>query len=286
MKIAFLDFWQGFLPNNNFFLHLFKEIFDNVEISSPQDSDIIIYSCFGREYKKYPHKKRIFFTGENKRPNYDDCDLSLSFDIDEYDGRNIRLPLWYLYIDWFKVGTYGNPGYLIPVDYIDNENEFTKVNKTNSVSAVYSNPIHIRNLTMHTFKSRNITTECYGKVKGFKALPDGEKNKLDIISNHKFNMCFENTLFPGYYTEKILHAKVVGAIPIYFSDDSMSVDFNPKCCLNINKYMDDEIYNISKLIEDMNNDGYMNEMSNEPLFINKPSLEILKFKIKNAVENI
>ena len=37
---------------------------------------------------------------------------------------NIRLPLWKMYIDWFDVKTYNNPEYLIPLDYIDNNNEF------------------------------------------------------------------------------------------------------------------------------------------------------------------
>ena len=64
-------------------------------------------------------------------------------------------------------------------------------------------------------------------------IKDGEKYKLDIISDYKFNICFENTIHPGYYTEKLLHAKIAGCIPIYYSDEKMNIDFNEKCALNL-----------------------------------------------------
>ena len=42
--------------------------------------------------------------------------------------------------------------------------------------------------------------------------------KLKIISNHKFNIAFENSSYPGYVTEKITDAFIANTIPIYWGD--------------------------------------------------------------------
>ena len=36
-----------------------------------------------------------------------------------------------------------------------------------------------------------------------------------MISNYKFVLCFENTVYPGYITEKIIDCFVAGTVPIY-----------------------------------------------------------------------
>jgi len=117
MKITFSDFWQypkAFDPNNNFFIHIIRDMFEGVEIVDPEDADVMFFSLFGNENGRYKDCKKVFFTGENVRPNFKRCDYSLTFDFEEHEGKNFRLPLWYLYIDWFGVGTYDNPEWLIP----------------------------------------------------------------------------------------------------------------------------------------------------------------------------
>jgi hypothetical protein len=39
--------------------------------------------------------------------------------------------------------------------------------------------------------------------------------KVATLSNYRFALCFENTAFPGYVTEKIFDCFVAGCIPIY-----------------------------------------------------------------------
>ena len=108
MKISFLDFWGDLDINNNFLINIIRE-FKSVEISSPEDADVIICSVFGNEHCKfYGKKKIIYYTGENIRPNFSSYDLSFSFDFDDYDGRNIRVPLWYFYVDFFNKKSYFN----------------------------------------------------------------------------------------------------------------------------------------------------------------------------------
>ena len=40
--------------------------------------------------------------------------------------------------------------------------------------------------------------------------------KLEILQEYKFNICFENTIFPFYCTEKIWHSIAAGCLPIYY----------------------------------------------------------------------
>jgi hypothetical protein len=41
------------------------------------------------------------------------------------------------------------------------------------------------------------------------------QNKLETISNYQFSICFENMIWPGYMTEKIIDCFVAGTIPLY-----------------------------------------------------------------------
>lgn len=45
--------------------------------------------------------------------------------------------------------------------------------------------------------------------------PIRRNGKIAKISNYKFAICFENTKYPGYLTEKIIDCFVAGVIPIY-----------------------------------------------------------------------
>jgi hypothetical protein len=280
MKISFLDFWSGFLPHNNFIYHLIKSVKESVEVVTPDKADLIIYSCFGNQHNRY-NSKKIFFTGENKRPNFNECDYSISYDFNDYGGKNLRIPLWYYYIDWFNVGTYGNPNYLIPVNYLYEPNEFYKKEKTGFCSAVYSNPVGIRNDFVNILNSYK-KVDCFGKITGFRHLPDGERYKLDIISNYKFNICFENSIYPGYYTEKLLHAKIAGCIPLYYSDEKITEDFNENSFLNLFRVgsMEEMVEMIIKI--DSDESLYMN-MFSETLLSNKIDLSLIKEKIKNIL---
>lgn len=278
MKISFIDFWDGFDPRNNFLYFLLRDVYQNIEVVDPKNAEVIIFSVFGNTNQIYNHCKKIFFTGENIRPDFNKCDHSISFDFDDYRGRNIRIPLWYYYIDWFNVGSYGNPSYLIPVNYLYEPNEFSKKEKIGFCSAVYSNPVGIRNQVV---KLLNVykKVDCYGKVSGFNILQDGERQKLDIISNYKFNICFENSSYPGYYTEKLLHAKVAGCIPIYYSDVKVYEDFNKSCLLFYNNI--DEM--IHEVVNVDNNNVLYNNIINEPLFTKKIELDSIKDKIFNII---
>lgn len=270
MKICFSDFWTPFDFNNNFFVNLLRELYENVEVTTPENADVMFFSVFGNENTLYKDCKKIFYTGENVRPDFNKCDYSLTFDFDDYGGKNFRLPLWYFYIDWFKVGTYDNPEWLIPESYLYGENEFTKKEKNKFCSIVFSRLVDNRANTIEVLSSYK-SVDKFGKCYNSSYLPEGEKPKLDLISNYKFSICYENSLYPGYYTEKLLHAKVAGTIPIYLADQNFSKDFNPNCCINTLNMSFEQI--LDKVKEIDCDDNLYHNIRNQPLFKEKVSLD-------------
>jgi hypothetical protein len=276
MKISFLDYWKypnSFDPYNNFFLHLLRQIFENISVSDPEDADVIFSLGFGVDYTRFKDCIRIQYAGENVRPNLKSFDYSLTFDFDSYGGKNFRFPLWMMHIDWFNVGTYSNPEYLIPENYLYGDNEFTVKEKNKFCSIVFGRGVQNRIdaiNTLNTYKK----VDVYGKYQNCMVLPDGEKQKMNLISNYKFSICFENSIYPGYFTEKLFHAKLAGNIPIYCADEKFSEDFNSKCCINTLNMSMEEI--LQKVIEIDNDDKLYNEFMNQPLFLNKLSLNPIR----------
>lgn len=281
MKLSFLDFWQypvAFQPGNNFLYYLLCECFDDIKLVEPEDADLIIFSCFGNDNTRFNHCKKVFFTGENIRPSTKRCNYSLSFDFDDYDRKNIRLPLWLMYIDWFDKKTYGNPVYLIPESYLYGENKFSSNFKDKFCSIVFSAPYEIRTNAIQKL-SQYKPVDVYGKC-GI-PLTYGEKAKLDLISQYKFSICFENSIYPGYFTEKLLHAKVAGTIPLYHADTTYSNDFNSKCCLNAHEIGLEELY--ERVISIDSDDKLYQEILEQPLFETKVSLEPYIKQIKKII---
>jgi len=221
-----------------------------------------------------------YYTGENTRPNFKKCDYSLTFDFDTYEGRNFRLPLWYLYIDWFNVGSYGNPDWLIPESYLYGENEFTKKQKNKFCSIVYGSPHQSRVDAIENISNNYKQVDVFGKVNPNHNLPDGEKFKMDLISNYKFSLCYENSVTSGYHTEKLLHGKISGNIPIYFGSKTVNEDFNPKSFIDATDMDNEELIDTISRIDGSERD-YI-EMRNQNLFGRKINLN----KIYNIFQTI
>ena len=116
IKINFVDYWPDFQKDDNYFYHLLDSKYE-IEIDE-KDPDLLFFSV---DYQKKKERnlflnhrcKKIFYTGENVRPNFDGdididlpnysigkCDYAFTFDFSD-DPRHYRLPLWVLQIDWF-----------------------------------------------------------------------------------------------------------------------------------------------------------------------------------------
>ena len=288
MKISFSNFWPGFDYHSNFLTLVFKNLYENVEITTPDLSDVHLFGPFGKALKDINHRKKIFYTGENLRPNFDHCHYSLTFDKENYNGKNFRLPLWHFYIDWFNVNTYKDPKWLIPVDYLfTNNTPFYKKTK-NKFCVIVNN-----HANGEAFRRKNdvITIRQYKDVDVYGGLgkyidgnlirlPSGEDEKIKKISEYKFSMCYENSIYPGYHTEKLLHAKIAGNIPLYYGANTIKEDFNENCFIDTTNFTPEELLNKIKEIDE--NEDLYKKILNEPLFKEKISLD----KIYNNIDFI
>ena len=91
----------------------------------------------------------------------------------------------------------------------------------------------------------------------------GSESKLKWMRNYKFSITFENASYPGYTTEKLMHALISDTIPIYWGDPLVANDFNPKAfvnCLDFHSYSE-----VVELIREIDhNDNLYREYLSQP----------------------
>ena len=78
------------------------------------------------------------------------------------------------------------------------------------------------------------------------------QDKMAFESTHRFSICFENSCYPGYTTEKILQSFAAGTVPIYRGDPEICRVFNPKAFINANDYED--MQELARYIVDFDKD--------------------------------
>lgn len=266
MKISFIDFWGDFDPNKNLITDICINYFENISVVSPSDCDVLFCGQFGSNHSRYSGIKKIFNELETwYKPNFNVFDYSIGFDTEEHGGKYFRIPCWVWNIDWFN-SKYYHDTFLIPLDILTKE--FFKYNKREGfASFVFSNECRDRVEIVETFKKyKNI--DVYGS-NGI-ILPRGIENKINVISKYKFDFCFENSVFSGSHTEKLIHSKFGGCVPVYKSHESYSIDFNPNCCLQVNGMSNEEIFELVKEYD--NDEKKIKEIQEQPLFSKIPDI--------------
>lgn len=231
LKVWFTDFWSPFDPGNNYFLHVLSLIYD-VHITS-ENPDILFFSMFGSEHKSFNCRK-IHFTGEPREAPPEEYDFLISWRPDA--PRSYRLPLWVMYIDWFNLPqpTTGSPHRLIPPEALLSPRKSVA---SDFCSFVFNNPgggrlVMLRKLsTYKPVASAGRLANNVGKILG-----GDERSKLDFMKNYRFSIAFENSVHPGYVTEKLLHALVTPSIPVYMGAPEARLDFNPAAFINASDF--------------------------------------------------
>lgn len=244
VKINFTDFWNDFNKKDNFFWNIFSKEY---ELELSDNPDILFYSCFGNEYRRY-NCVRVSYIGENMRPNFKECDFSFSFDITPENPRNYRLPLYVLYDDLAKLT-------------LPKKLEEILEQKTNFCAFVVSNKFSRKRIKFFQKLSKYRKVDSGGGV--LNNIGARVTNKIEFLKRYKFTIAFENSSYPGYTTEKIFEPMKVSTIPIYWGNPLVNIDFNTKSFINYSEFEnEDEV--IEKIIEiDKNSDLYY-EMLKQP----------------------
>ena len=266
IKIGYSDFWGELIPDDNYFFNLLSLKY-NIVIDN-NNPDILFYTVYGNNHLRYDMNKviKILYTGENYRPNYNECHYSLSFDYST-DSRNYRLPLWALILNWFDkpYRPERDQAYLHNID--DFLNKKIEIGRTKFCSFIASQPKGRRMdfvPKLYKYKQVDCGGRVYNNIPSVKGRGD-QIEKIEFLKDYKFNVCFENSSNPGYCTEKIIHSMFAGCLPIYWGDTMVDKDFNSNSFLDLSKFNTDEelIYEIVKLD---NNPTLYNEIISEPWF--------------------
>lgn len=276
MKIAHANFWPTFSLHNGLVKHLLDQAFGEWEESlSQKDADLILASVYPHAPTAFPNKT-VAFIWENMRPDYRFYPFSISSDFDDYGGHNVRCPVWYSQIQW-------SPDMVLPKPSGGGAHNLEPLVSLNTLMtprteqfvprpkfcAMVASAYEPHRMVMAGMVSSISQVDPYGRAFGKEIDP---RSKYEILKDYTFSLCFENSIFPGYYTEKPLHAWVAGTIPLYFADGGVAEDFNPLCFLNRYKY-----YNTKEFLDAVkyfyNNLNVQEEMWRQPLITRKPSIE-------------
>ena len=250
LNVLFTDMWDGFNPEYNMFLLMMHEALKYADkdvqiigystntLPSNCKPNVLIFGPFGTEWKKESWKniKKVHFTGENTQPQLaDGVELNLGYAHADFVNESyIRFPLWMIEIDWFGANSemIQNPKPL-PIDRCTKVYPGEIGEKTKFCAFVVTNPCNpVRNNAFHWLSQykkidsagrlfNNIGDEIFAGLGG----GGGELKKHDFLKKYKFCLAYENSSSPGYTTEKLLHAKAAGCIPIYWGDPKVERDF-------------------------------------------------------------
>ena len=289
--VSFTDFWDGHNPRNNIIFNILRDsCFSSVDVvDDPKDADICFVTIYGSSHKNVINSfrdKTILWLWENIRPNLYGCPFSISFDFDSYGGTNFRLPLWFSEIDWFNTGL-GVIGLEDIRALLVEPGVYTRDQLANRdfCITIFNNPEGTR---LEMLRRLNMFKPVVGFGRPFDNwFPTSAtyQAKLAKMGSFLFNLCPENSYYPGYYTEKCFHAKVAGCIPIYMADKYVVRDFRPASFLNINDYMNlaDCCDVVSELSLDL---GKALAIVNQPLLHRVPELSGISAFLLKACSSI
>lgn len=295
VKIYALNFWPGFSLESGFIPYLLTRALGAFEIAATEaEADIVLFSLFPRfarlksitpslvrDAPKWPEKS-IAILWENQRPDYRKYAYSISSDFDSYGGRNVRVPVWYGQLQWpdlpevaapadQKIWTGFEP--LIPPETLMTPRQVSSTGRRERFCCfVAANREPHRMLTLEAL-SRIAEVDLYGPLSG----KPFRGSKYELLKNYRFNLCFENSAFPGYYTEKLVQAWSGGCVPLYYSDPWYSADFNPKAVINrIDAPSLDEF--VDRVAEINRSKDAFEELLQQPLLTTEPRLDgVLEF---------
>ena len=262
VKVMFTDMWKSFNINHADYYFEWRMMSKNWAPELSNDPEFLFFSCFGNEHLKYDCIK-IFYTPENVRPNFNVCDYSFSYDYPITD-RNYRLPLyrrWAGYKELLKLRD--------PEKIISENRKFCNILISNANA---KERVKFFNL-LSRFKKIDSGGGYLNNI-GYR-IKKGVDNKLNWMKNYKFSITFENSTYPGYTTERLMHALLTNTIPIYWGNPLASLDFNPKAFINCHDYASFEEV-IELIMEIDNNDALYLEYLSQPFLLNNVETEFCR----------
>ena len=296
LLVSFRRFYPGFDPRS-FWLPLLSKVMQReVQISPQRKADVVISSVFEsrREMWKrrvltrisspqppqhpqrmWQEQKLIWVTGENVRPPAKGFDMTISFDLDPYGGSNTYFPLIYQELDWSDCGVSRTAESINPRTGLRRMNasrcmegrQGSVGGRPGFVCAFVGNSEPVRMRAIDELRR-------FGRVDVFgTAVGKPVSSKMEVASNYRFMLCFENDLYPGYVTEKPLEAYECGCVPLWRGTDYGEI-LNPDALINAAEFP--TLVEFAAHVANVDaQSSAMERLSQGPLFSRTPTLEPL-----------
>jgi len=249
LRVAFSDMWPGFSYESNFLLDALRHHGISVRgfPASSHAHDVVVCGPYSTHWTSLPGPK-IFFSAENwPLPSDDSIALYLTPSLEE-DATHLRVPTWMTFIDWFSGSTSVPTNHDVnpirfPVHFATTAHSVPFSARPEFCAFVVSNPVcALRNEVfhaVHAYKKVNSGGALFNNIGSQLSLKYagggcGDVSKYEFFSQHRFTLSFENSQAPGYVTEKLLHAKMAGCVPLYWgSSEGVRADE-----FNLNSFVD------------------------------------------------
>ena len=267
--IAFSDMWPGFHYDSNFIMDALRHeaptlSMKGVLYSPSVEPSLVICGPYSTTWKSITSVPKVYFSGENWTvPQDPSISLYLTSSTQRKDPTHLRIPTWMTFINWFSTSTelpHGctdNP-IRLPVQLAMQPHPIPFDKREKFCAFVVSNPTCvIRNDAFHhvnAYKKVNSGGALYNNIGGQLELKYagggcGDLSKHAFFSQHQFTLSFENSQAPGYITEKVLHAKMAGCVPLYWGAQTDS-DFVPNSFINLSSIQSaEQVVEILKKLE-------------------------------------
>jgi len=215
--------------------------------------------------------KRIWFTGENKRPPLNEqFDSFLSFELEGLIPRVHYLPLWVLSLDNFGVGkSHGFTSATVDQESLMQHRIIDRsiFESRKFCCSFIGNPVGFRMGVLNEIGGRK-KVDTFGSAFG-RIVTD----KSEVAPQYNFSFAFENNLYPGYVTEKLFESYVSQNVPIYWGDD-VARYFNPSSFINFYAYPSVESF-VDQVIAVASSFDLYEEIYTQPLLQRRYSIDNL-----------
>lgn len=236
IRINFCGCNNEFKEKSNLILNILKKHY-NIEIS--ENPDYVFCGIGGNhfEYMKYDCV-RIMVMTENFSPDFSIFDYYIGFDFIDFGDRYFRLPYSLYNQDgkpWLPelVSEEQARRYLNEKKYFCNfiyrhesshgirEKVFDAVNSYKTITSA-------GNFRNNMFDATQNFSNNGGKL----LIETNEK--LKYLTESKFTIAVESVIYPGFETEKIVHAFQTHSIPIYYGAETITNTYNENAFIHVN----------------------------------------------------
>ena len=301
--IRFVNFWPGFIPSDNVLTPLFNYVLGENDYSIIQDRDVKVDLEVGSLYgPKFPlgklkrfvpedwaknqkpfkpllpknAKSSILFTSEPYQNPHYEWEFHLGYKFIEDSDKEAYLPLWYLETDLF--GDYSS-------EKVKNLHKIDDLLKPRSVNLDTKSKFacsFIGNKQIMRLRTINLLNQL-DKVDVFgRSVNKYVEDKTNVAREYIFQICFENTIFPNYITEKILHSYISENVPLWMGS-ATDENLNKKAFINLLDFSN--LAEFQNYVKNLSNDKEATlNIIQQPFLKSRPSVGNIARIVRNSLK--